>query len=550
MPFLQLGEVICGSELPSILWIFDPSTAPPLLFYSYIPIIFASLLMALYVFFSERRSLQAKLLLAVTLSFVLWVLNILVQWIGSYHTLLMFSWQLTAILETSIFISTFYFCYAFFYKKDLTLNWKISLGLIILAVICITPTIYNIEAYDVFNCEGVNGLLWQILYSFEPGLIVLMVAMGIDSYRNTLKKEEKGQILLLTLGVALFLGTFFLSNYYGELTRVYEFNLWGPLGFAFFLILLAYMIVHYHTFNVKLIATQALVVGISVLIGAQLFHSENMIDTTLAACTLAGFMVSGGFLIRSVKREIEQRVHIEQLAVELQETNARQETLMHYIGHEVKGFLTKDINVFASLVDGDFGKLEDGMKPFVENALAQSRDGARSVTDILTASNQKKGTIEYAKAPIDLKALIVDVVQKAQATATQKHLVLSFSAEDPGVPYTIKGDKEKLAENVFRNIIDNSINYTPSGSITATLKKVGKSFVFTVKDTGVGITAEDKKNLFTEGGHGKDSQRVNAHSTGYGLYIAKNIVVAHGGTIRAESEGTNKGSTFIVELPA
>ncbi|HHT9130106.1 MAG TPA: sensor histidine kinase, partial [Candidatus Brocadiaceae bacterium] len=100
-----------------------------------------------------------------------------------------------------------------------------------------------------------------------------------------------------------------------------------------------------------------------------------------------------------------------------------------------------------------------------------------------------------------------------------------------------------------RNIIQNSINYTPSGSITASLKKVGKSFVFSVKDTGVGITEEDKKRLFTEGGHGKDSQRVNAHSTGYGLYIAKNIITAHGGTIRAESEGTNKGSTFIVELP-
>ncbi|MDE1919073.1 MAG: HAMP domain-containing histidine kinase [Patescibacteria group bacterium] len=70
-----------------------------------------------------------------------------------------------------------------------------------------------------------------------------------------------------------------------------------------------------------------------------------------------------------------------------------------------------------------------------------------------------------------------------------------------------------------------------------------------MKDTGIGITEEDKKRLFTEGGHGKDSQKVNVHSTGYGLFIAKNIVEAHGGTIRAESEGAGKGSTFIVELP-
>ena len=103
---------------------------------------------------------------------------------------------------------------------------------------------------------------------------------------------------------------------------------------------------------------------------------------------------------------------------------------------------------------------------------------------------------------------------------------------------------------MFRNLIDNSVNYTPSGSIDVSLKKENNKFIFAVKDTGIGINDEDKKRLFTEGGHGKDSQKVNVHSTGYGLYIAKNIVEAHGGTIRAEADGASKGSTFIVEFPA
>jgi signal transduction histidine kinase len=98
-------------------------------------------------------------------------------------------------------------------------------------------------------------------------------------------------------------------------------------------------------------------------------------------------------------------------------------------------------------------------------------------------------------------------------------------------------------------LIDNSISYTPTGSIGVSLKKESNKIILTVKDTGVGITDEDKKHLFTEGGHGKDSQKVNVHSTGYGLFITKSIVEAHGGTVRAESEGQDKGSTFTVEFP-
>lgn len=240
---------------------------------------------------------------------------------------------------------------------------------------------------------------------------------------------------------------------------------------------------------------------------------------------------------------------------ELRETNDRQESLIHFIGHEVKGYLTKDEGVFAALSDGDFGTLPETSKSFVSQALAQTREGVGAVTDILKAANQKKGTIEYKKEPFDLTALVVQIVEKEKPVAERKGLTLSYSIDDNGAPYTVHGDKGEFGDHVVKNLIDNAINYTPSGSVTVSLEKTRdkspdkERILFAVKDTGVGITEEDKKRLFTEGGHGKDSQKVNVHSTGYGLYIAKNITVAHGGTIRAESLGEGKGSTFIVELP-
>ena len=110
------------------------------------------------------------------------------------------------------------------------------------------------------------------------------------------------------------------------------------------------------------------------------------------------------------------------------------------------------------------------------------------------------------------------------------------------------GDQMQL-ENAFKNLIDNSIKYTPQGSIALTLAEESGRIRFTSKDTGVGITPEDMQHLFTEGGHGAESTKVNVDSTGFGLYIVKNIIEGHQGKVWVESEGAGKGSTFIVELP-
>jgi signal transduction histidine kinase len=112
------------------------------------------------------------------------------------------------------------------------------------------------------------------------------------------------------------------------------------------------------------------------------------------------------------------------------------------------------------------------------------------------------------------------------------------------------GDAPQIKDHVLRNLIENAIYYTTTGSVTVHLSRKDKKLVCTVTDTGVGITPEDMKVLFTEGGHGKDSVRTNVHSTGYGLFIAKEVAEAMNGTIKVESAGEGKGSTFTLEFPA
>jgi signal transduction histidine kinase len=141
------------------------------------------------------------------------------------------------------------------------------------------------------------------------------------------------------------------------------------------------------------------------------------------------------------------------------------------------------------------------------------------------------------------------VVDHLKPAVDEKHLTMNMSLAWE-VPCKVSGDEEKIRDHVVRNLVDNAIKYTPTGSITIEVVRVGTIVRFSVQDSGVGITGEDKARLFTEGGHGKDSIKVNVHSTGYGLFIAKTIVESHGGKIWAESQGAGKGSRFVVELPA
>jgi len=91
------------------------------------------------------------------------------------------------------------------------------------------------------------------------------------------------------------------------------------------------------------------------------------------------------------------------------------------------------------------------------------------------------------------------------------------------------------------------VKCTVAGKITVGLELKEKQILFYVKDTGRGITAEDKKNLFTEGGRGKNLLQYNVDSTGYGFSTVKIVVEAHKGKVW-EDTGVGKGQYFLCEI--
>jgi signal transduction histidine kinase len=211
----------------------------------------------------------------------------------------------------------------------------------------------------------------------------------------------------------------------------------------------------------------------------------------------------------------------------------------------VKGYITKSRNIFDGLRAKDYGELPPQALEMIEHGFESDTRAAETVMAILKASDLKTGKTEFKKEKTNVSALVAEVIELKKDMAGQKGLELTFDIE-PNIEIAV--DPIQIKE-VFKNLVTNSILYTPKGTVHVVLKRESGKVRFAVIDTGIGIAPADRSRLFTEGGKGENSITHNVDSTGYGLFIAKQIVDKHNGTIGVHSEGEGKGSEFFVLLP-
>jgi two-component system, sensor histidine kinase and response regulator len=149
-------------------------------------------------------------------------------------------------------------------------------------------------------------------------------------------------------------------------------------------------------------------------------------------------------------------------------------------------------------------------------------------------------------APVQLDEILHKVVGNLESQAVQKNLKLTVEIQEQLPP--VNGSP-KLFKSLWENLLGNAIKYTlPSGTVTASLQVENNQVVGEVRDTGIGIPAEEQGRLFSEFFRAKNAKALSLRGTGLGLVIVKRIIDGAGGNIRVESE-EGKGSTFTFSLP-
>ncbi len=167
-----------------------------------------------------------------------------------------------------------------------------------------------------------------------------------------------------------------------------------------------------------------------------------------------------------------------------------------------------------------------------------------TIESILELTTLESGREEYNKKPLQLKELIIQVIESSALLAKEKGLTIKSII--PGKLPTVVVDRDGISR-VITNLLDNAIKYTNSGEILVSLQQNNSELEFSVKDTGIGISLpkEEYSKLFER----FYQERVSVVGTGVGLSICNAIINAHGGKIWAESDGKYQGTTFRFTLP-
>ncbi len=519
-----------------------------LAYYSHLIPIVLSLLLAVLIVFKAKFNLFSKIFLSFVVSFCLWLLGDFITWTSDSYNLIYAAWAPLVYLEIVFFTLGLYFAIVFERKADIP-NWnKVLLFLLTLPPFILTVIGQSVTGFNHSFCEVFNNTSLDIYkLSYELVVLAVILVYAINPFFRKFSWKSIKPNLAVLGSMFLFLAIFGATEYLASVTGDYEMNLYSLFLLPLFLIAIIYSVFELDVFNVHVLGTHYLVIGLVILMCGQLFFITDSTNRLLTIIAIIIAIILSYILFRNLKKESDQRVQIIKLNTDLKELLTQRESLVHLVTHKVKGSFTRSKYIFASILDGTFGDVSDEVKKWAGQGLESDNTGIQTVDLVLNASNLQKGNVKYDMKQIDFKEIVLKVVNDKRGPIESKGLKLETDIKD-GV-YTVLGDPMWLKE-VVHNFIENSTRYTKAGTVTVGLERFGDKVRFSVKDTGVGITAEDKVNLFTEGGRGKDSVKTNVDSTGYGLYSVKLIMDAHGGKVWGESEGEGKGSTFYAELNA
>jgi signal transduction histidine kinase len=255
--------------------------------------------------------------------------------------------------------------------------------------------------------------------------------------------------------------------------------------------------------------------------------------------------------VKEINETLQQRIR--EATKELRKTNSQLQRLdeakdefISMASHQLRTPLTSVKGYISMVLEGDAGKVAETQRQLLEEAFASSERMVHLINDFLNVSRLQTGKFMLEDRMSDLPKIVLQEVDSLKQTVRAHALTLKY--KKPSYFPMLRLDEAKIRQ-VIMNFIDNAIYYSHEGStITVELAVEEGQAVLRVKDTGIGVPEPEQQHLFSKFFRATNARKQRPDGTGVGLFLAKKVIDAHGGTILFES-AEGKGSTFGFRLP-
>ena len=234
---------------------------------------------------------------------------------------------------------------------------------------------------------------------------------------------------------------------------------------------------------------------------------------------------------------------------QLNEVNKLKSQFLSLVSHDLRGPLTGIRGFCEILKQESLGSLTPGQEEMIDQMERQVDLQERMVDDLLDLARMDKSRFSIHPAPTDLIALLHEEVDKSQIEARERRVTLALSVNIPPAPAMAPVDGGRIRQ-VLWNLIHNALKFTPEeGRVTVRASLEKGEAVIAVQDTGIGLAAETQERIFDKFFQVSPGGSTSSQGLGLGLTICKEIVLAHHGTIQAQSPGIGLGTTIRFTLP-
>lgn len=237
----------------------------------------------------------------------------------------------------------------------------------------------------------------------------------------------------------------------------------------------------------------------------------------------------------------EQTRKLRKTNEKLKEMDETKDDFISMASHQLRTPLTSVKGYISMVLEEDAGKITPAQREMLSQAFFSSQRMVYLIADLLNVSRLKTGKFVIETVPVNLADMIEQELQQLQETAAARNLTLQY---DKPVDFpTLQLDETKMRQ-VIMNFVDNAIYYTPAGGhIRVELQEKPATIEMRVIDDGIGVAKHEQPHLFTKFYRAGNARKARPDGTGLGLFMAKKVIIAQGGSLIFEStEG--KGSTF------